>query len=129
MTHYLLGLGSNLQPERHLPLARSALTRIGKLLACSPVLDTHAVGETFRYPFQNQLVLVQSPLDGQSLKQELLKIEESLGREPKCDARKYKDRTIDIDILSSAPSSDDCLTQPLEDSYYRCVQQSWEDAG
>lgn len=128
MTHYLLGLGSNLNPERHLPLARAALADIADVITASPPLKTSAVGTTFSQPFQNQLILVRSGLDVGQLKQQLLQIEESLGREPKCEARKKKDRTIDIDILGEAPEQQTCLRQPLDESYYQSVREHWQQA-
>ena len=125
MTHYLLGLGSNINPTDNLPRAKAALSVITDIVTVSPVMDTPTVGDSFNFPFQNQLMLVRSPLGEPELKQRLLQIETELGREPKSDARKFKDRTIDIDILGSAPEPHTCLQQPLEDSYYSSVREQW----
>tara|TARA_Y100001949_G_scaffold174759_1_gene182916 strand:- start:1411 stop:1830 length:420 start_codon:yes stop_codon:yes gene_type:complete len=126
MNHYLLGLGSNINPEENLPRARAALAGITDVITISPVVDTPAVGDSFNYPFQNQLMLVCSPLESTELKQQLLDIEEKLGREPKCEARKFKDRTIDIDILGEAQSREDCIQFPLDESYYLSAREQWQ---
>ena len=39
MNHYLLGLGSNINPEKNLPRARAALADITDVITISPVVD------------------------------------------------------------------------------------------
>ena len=126
MTHYLLGLGSNINPGDNLAHAKTALGAIAEVITASPIVDTPAVGDTFNFPFQNQLMLVRSPLNAIELKQRLLNIETEMGREPKCEARKLKDRTIDIDILGSAATLEACFRQPLDESYYLAARQQWQ---
>lgn len=128
MTHYLLGLGSNINPDDNLPKAIIALANITQVVTVSPIVHTQAEGNSFNFPFQNQLVLVRCSLKETELKQQLLDIEVAMGREPKCEARKFKDRTIDIDILGTAQSEAECLQYPLDESYYLSVQKQWQQA-
>lgn len=125
MRYYLLGLGSNLQPEINLPRACEQLAQQYDLVARSPVIATPTEGSGFHYPFRNQLVLIACTLEAGPLKQELLALEAAFGREPKSPERKHHDRTIDVDILISADSADACLNQPLEDRYYQAVMEQW----
>ena len=126
MRFYLLGLGSNLQPHKHLPGALAELAAIGHIRAQSPVITTAPVGDTFHYEFCNQLLVLESELLPGPLKQRLQHIEIKLGREPKNPGRKTKDRTIDIDILASAASPEECRQAPLAEPYYQRVQQQWQ---
>ncbi|MDP2549426.1 2-amino-4-hydroxy-6-hydroxymethyldihydropteridine diphosphokinase [Oceanobacter sp. 4_MG-2023] len=126
MAFYLLGLGSNLDPDTHLPLARQALNQHFELLATSPALETAPVGDTFHYTFKNQLAVIRTSLTAIQVKDILLNIERTLGREAKSPARKLKDRTIDLDILAEADAAPQCLSQALDDSYYRLVQKTWQ---
>lgn len=126
MNFFLLGLGSNIQPEQNLPKAQSALEEVGQIATCSPALSTQAVGKSFHQSFHNQLLVFESELPAPLLKQKLQQIEVALGREPKSPARKTKDRTIDIDILGQGNSQQDCLTMPLDEIYYQKVQQAWQ---
>ncbi|PHS64501.1 MAG: 2-amino-4-hydroxy-6-hydroxymethyldihydropteridine diphosphokinase [Thalassobium sp.] len=125
MRFYLLGLGSNIDPEQHLLKAREALASLGVIYAESAVLRSAPVGDTFHFEFKNQLLILSSELLPGPLKQRLQQIEVSLGREPKNPSRKVKDRTIDIDILCTAATEADCRHATLEESYYRELQQLW----
>jgi len=125
MPTYLLGLGSNIRPDTHLKAALSLLQQHMLVIAQSPMVDTTPVGDTFSFEFKNQLVVVESPLNESDLKQQLLGMEERLGREPKSYARQFRDRPIDIDILASGDSLQQCLNEELEESYYASVQQAW----
>lgn len=128
MSFYLLGLGSNIEPQAHLKKAISALESIGEVADTSPVLVTQPVGDTFHQEFCNQLVVVYSELPAPMLKQRLLSIETDLGREPKCPSRATRDRTIDIDILGQASSSEACARLIPEESYYQRVSEVWSDS-
>ncbi|TVV42111.1 2-amino-4-hydroxy-6-hydroxymethyldihydropteridine diphosphokinase [Thalassolituus sp. C2-1] len=125
MQFYLLGLGSNIDPEQHLLKAREALSSLGVICAESTILRSAPVGDTFHFEFKNQLLILSSELLPGPLKQRLQKIEVDLGREPKNPSRKVKDRTIDIDILCTAATETDCRHAILEESYYRELQQLW----
>jgi len=125
MTFYLLGLGSNIQPAQHLSAAIDQLTELGEVMMVSEAVETAPVGDDFDRPFVNQLLLLRSSLVAPQLKFRLQQLEINLGREPKTPARKFKDRTIDIDILHKAGDANSCLQATLEDSYNRSIQQRW----
>jgi len=123
--YYLLGFGSNIDPETNFIAARQQLGLFATIIAVSPALRTETVGNTFHFPFKNQIVLIQCDLLPNILKLRLQRIETALGREPKNPARKEKDRTIDIDILTNAKSAKECLIADLEDSYNHEVKSLW----
>lgn len=125
MSFYLLGLGSNIEPQKHLRDALMALENLGQVLDSSPVLITQPVGDTFHQEFCNQLVVFHSALPAPLLKQRLLSVETGLGREPKCPSRATRDRTIDIDILGQADSARECARLQPEESYYQRVSEAW----
>ena len=135
MNTYLLGLGSNISPQRNLKQAVSMLIEVGDVLSVSPSLITAPVGNTFSEDFGNQLVVLATQLPPTMLKHQLLSIELEMGREPKSPARKTKDRTIDIDILQQLPAHMPCeygqssdwakVDWDIFDSYYLEVLQHW----
>ncbi|WP_419811424.1 2-amino-4-hydroxy-6-hydroxymethyldihydropteridine diphosphokinase [Bacterioplanoides sp.] len=122
---YLLGLGSNINPQQNLAAAIRHLDDVGRVISVSPALETAPVGNSFQHAFMNQLVIFDSDLLPNLLKIRLQKIEIALGREAKNPARKNKDRTIDIDILYQGNNEQDCLHNKPEDSYNQQVQQLW----
>ncbi|WP_430462986.1 2-amino-4-hydroxy-6-hydroxymethyldihydropteridine diphosphokinase [Thalassolituus sp. LLYu03] len=125
MRFYLIGLGSNIAPQKNLPAAIRELAALGQLTSVSEVLATETVGDTYSGEFCNQLALLQCELPPPMLKHRLLSIESKLGREPKSPARKSHDRTIDLDILTVADNAAECRQAPLTEAYYRDIQQKW----
>lgn len=125
MTYFLLGLGSNIKPQQHLPFAITRLQDIGEVTDQSPALITAPVGETFHSEFGNQLLILACPLPAPMLKHQLQMVEEEMGREPKSPARKTRDRTIDIDILGEASSAAAARALIPEESYYAEVYANW----
>ncbi|WP_221796867.1 2-amino-4-hydroxy-6-hydroxymethyldihydropteridine diphosphokinase [Oceanobacter mangrovi] len=126
MRFYLLGLGSNIDPASNLNKAMQLLQQQLQVLDCSPVIDTAAVGSCFNAAFKNQLILAACPLSPEHLKQQLLQMEERLGREPKTPERQFHDRPIDIDILAYADEPEPCLQTELSESYYQTALQRWQ---
>ncbi len=91
-----LSLGSNLEPERHLPAAAQALRdRFGPVVF-SPVYRTPAVG--FEGPdFLNAAAALQTDLDPYELNQWLHALEDAQGRQR--GGERFSSRTLDIDIV------------------------------
>lgn len=127
MPYYLLGLGSNINPEHNLQQAQPQLSALGQVMDHSDIIQTPAEGNSFSGSFCNQLVILRCSLPPTMLKQRLQRIEVAMGREPKSPRRKTKDRTIDLDILGQADNPDACRQLPLEDSYYQQVQDYWSE--
>jgi len=90
-----LSLGSNIQPEVHLPQAIQMLRDHGKVEAVSTVWQSHAVGSDGP-DFLNACILFLSSLQPLSLKELVLRpIEAKLGRVRSAD--KNAPRTVDLD--------------------------------
>jgi len=70
--------------------------RIGPVETASSLYETAAWGVTDQPDYLNQVVVVQTLLQPEALLQQLLAIEQQLGRTRR---HKYDARTIDIDIL------------------------------
>ncbi|MDK0748904.1 2-amino-4-hydroxy-6-hydroxymethyldihydropteridine diphosphokinase, partial [Clostridium perfringens] len=75
-----LDLGSNLEPEKNIPLAVKLLCDTGEITAVSSVWETESVG--YAGPnFLNVCVLLLTPLDAEQIKYEINRpIEARMGR-------------------------------------------------
>ncbi|MFN8399406.1 MAG: 2-amino-4-hydroxy-6-hydroxymethyldihydropteridine diphosphokinase [Anaerolineales bacterium] len=95
--HVYLNLGSNLEPEKNVPLAIELLQGVGEITAVSSVWETESVG--YAGPnFLNVCVLLRTSLDAERVKHEINRpIEAQMGRVRGED--KYAPRPIDIDIV------------------------------
>ena len=82
--------------KQNLGLAVELLKGLGEVKKLSGLYETAAWGKTDQPAFLNQAVLVDTSLGARELLQEVLAIEEKLGRKR---AGKYGPRIIDIDIL------------------------------
>jgi len=92
-----LSLGSNIQPESHLPRATELLKEHGKLLKSSTAWETEAVGSEGPH-YLNACLLFSTSLQLEQLREQVLHpIEAKLGRHRTDD--KFAPRTIDIDIV------------------------------
>lgn len=76
--------------------AELAGSTAGKVIRKSGVYETAAWGKTDQPAFLNQALMVETALNAQELMQQLLTIEETIGRKR---VEKFGPRTIDIDIL------------------------------
>jgi dihydroneopterin aldolase / 2-amino-4-hydroxy-6-hydroxymethyldihydropteridine diphosphokinase len=92
-----VSMGSNVEPERHLPESVRLLAGRCQLLAVSRAYETAPVGTTGGPRFINGAVLVAAALGPEELKEQvLLPLETALGRVRTAD--KNAPRTIDLDI-------------------------------
>ena len=90
-------LGSNIEPEVNLPLSVSLLQSHVTVLQTSSVWESHAVGSDGPN-FLNAAVVALTPLDADSLKEDVLgPLELEMGRIRTED--KNSPRTIDIDLI------------------------------
>jgi 2-amino-4-hydroxy-6-hydroxymethyldihydropteridine diphosphokinase len=93
----LISIGSNIQPEKHIPAAVSRLAERFGPIRISNVYETHPIG-TSGNNFLNLAVEIHSGLPIEELKNEFLrKFETQLGRIRT--ANKFESRTIDLDIV------------------------------
>lgn len=93
-----LSLGSNIEPERHLPAAVTHLAQYGYVRAVSTVWETRPVGFSHQPNFLNAALLLETDLSARALREEAIaSIEATLGRVRT--ENKNAPRTIDIDIM------------------------------
>jgi 2-amino-4-hydroxy-6-hydroxymethyldihydropteridine diphosphokinase len=93
----LISIGSNIEPEKHIPLSLKLLEKEAISLSVSSVWQTPAVGSDGP-DYLNTAVLFTSNLSLRQLRSQLLaKIELELGRVRT--SNKYSDRTIDLDVV------------------------------
>jgi 2-amino-4-hydroxy-6-hydroxymethyldihydropteridine diphosphokinase len=97
MHHVYLDLGSNLEPEKNIPLAIKLLCDVGEIAAVSSVWETESVG--YAGPnFLNVCVLLLTSLDAEQIKYEINRpIEAQMGRVR--GENMNAPRPIDIDIV------------------------------
>jgi 2-amino-4-hydroxy-6-hydroxymethyldihydropteridine diphosphokinase len=126
MNYYLIGLGSNIQPERNISRAYKEIANYLDILNQSAVLINPPCGNTLNFTFHNQILLIHSLKTATELKSLFETLEIKLGREPKCPERKFKDRTIDIDILSQTETAEEALATPLKETYNQKIMQGWQ---
>ena len=91
-------LGTNLgDRKKNLTEARNAIElQVGSIIRASSIYETKAWGKTDQPDFLNQALEVETRFSPTRVLQEILAIEESLGRTRK---EKWRERVIDIDIL------------------------------
>jgi 2-amino-4-hydroxy-6-hydroxymethyldihydropteridine diphosphokinase len=98
MNRAYLSLGSNIEPDRYLPAAVEFLGRYGRVSAASTVWETRPLGSAEQANFLNAVVLLETGLSAQDLREEAIPaIEAELGRVRTAD--KKAARTIDLDIM------------------------------
>ncbi len=102
-----IAIGSNIEPERYLPLAVHQLADLGVILACSEVYQNPAIASEPQPDYLNAAVLIKTSLEPLEIRTHLRQIESNLDRVRT--EEKYAPRTIDLDL---------CLYGDLQ----------WEDA-
>ena len=93
----VIGLGSNIDPEANLEQAVLELKSRFKVSKRSQWTRTKPIGIQEQPDFYNGALLMETELEQQSLKKELKRIEDILGRDRSLP--KFGPRTIDLDIL------------------------------
>lgn len=94
-----IGLGSNIDPERHLPWAVELLGACGRLAAVSDVWQSAPVGFAAQADFLNAAVLLQCELSAEDLVECVIPdIERQLQRR-RDPHNKNGPRTIDLDLV------------------------------
>lgn len=92
-----LSLGSNIDPERHLPLALERLGEIGRLAGVSRAYQNPPVGAEGQPDYLNAVAALEFEGNRAELREAVRAIEADLGRVRADD--KFAARTIDIDVL------------------------------
>ena len=97
MNTAIVGLGSNIQPQKNIQKAKKILDERFKILRESKFVSTKPVGLADQADFVNGVLLITTGLKLDQLRSQLKGIEQDLGRPP--GSFKYGPRTIDLDIL------------------------------
>jgi GTP cyclohydrolase I len=119
MRRALIAIGSNIDPDRHLPSAVSRLQEhpdIG-VLAVSSIYESPAAERPDQPCFHNAAALVRTGLDPAALKTELRRLEAELGRVRSGD--RHAARTIDLDIIDIEGFSGDVAGSVVPDPEVR----------
>lgn len=93
----IIGLGSNVDPEKNIQAALGELEKRFKILEKTPVKWTKPVGPISQPDFLNNAVLAETDKDCIEIKSVLRTIERLLKRDRS--GHPYGPRTIDLDIL------------------------------
>ena len=109
-----IALGTNVgDRDRHLEVARAALATLphSRILAESTIEETAPIGPVAQGNYLNQMVALETSLEPIRLLDELLRIEQTLGRERR---ERWGPRTLDLDIVMFGEQSlhTDRLTVP-----------------
>ena len=96
----VVGLGSNVEPDRHLPEAVRLLAERAEIVGASSAWATAPVGPPGQPPFVNAAVLLRTHLAPDRVKPELLRsVEAAMGRVRGPD--RFAPRPIDLDFVAS----------------------------
>lgn len=117
---FLLGIGSNINPERNIVQIIEQLLSEFPQLHLSRVLHIPPVGMNTHNDFLNLAVFIETSLTETELKDICNKIELGLGRDRTDPDRKMKDRCADLDILTglSLPEDADKPSSAMTDEYF-----------
>ncbi|EGS1994253.1 2-amino-4-hydroxy-6-hydroxymethyldihydropteridine diphosphokinase [Vibrio vulnificus] len=96
MNTVYIGVGSNIEREKHARAAWQELTLLGEALQASPIYECAAVGFD-SHAFFNFVIRLNTSMTLEELASQLRQIEMRWGREE--NAAKYQDRTLDLDIV------------------------------
>ncbi len=96
MPEVFLSLGSNIDPDTHIPAALADLRSVFGPLKLSAIFETAAVGFDGP-PFHNLVVAFQSDSPAETIAQRLRELEEQHGRTRA--SRKFSSRTLDVDLI------------------------------
>lgn len=91
-----ISIGSNVEPEKYLPLAVDQLNQLGQVTVVSNVYQSEAVGSPGAPDFLNAAALLCTSLTAPQIRDQLRRIEKQLGRVRQDD--KSVARTIDLDL-------------------------------
>ena len=94
----ILGLGSNIEPEKNIPWARKLISEKFKILNESKFIQTKPIGITDQPDFTNGAILIHTELECAQLRSKLKEIESNMGRVQSA-IKNHGPRNIDIDLL------------------------------
>jgi 2-amino-4-hydroxy-6-hydroxymethyldihydropteridine diphosphokinase len=119
-TGYLIGIGSNIDPDDNISKIIALLLDYFPELHLSRVLRIPPIGMNSHLDFLNLVVFIETNMAEQDLKNICNDIEKILGRDRNDPARKIKDRPADLDILTeiSFPKDISRTAAEITDEYF-----------
>jgi len=93
----VIGVGSNVDPEKNIEEAKNAVVNQHNLIKASSFIETAPIGCKSQNNFLNGAFLVETEMDSAALKSWLKNLEKKLGRVKS--ENKDGPRTIDLDII------------------------------
>lgn len=97
MNQVIIGVGSNIDPQKNIAKVREMLARDFSVISESAFMRTKPIGHQRQADFVNGAVLLRTDMGLESLRGRLKKIEDALGR--RRTAEKFGPRTVDLDIV------------------------------
>lgn len=97
MNNCIIGIGSNIQPEKNISLVIEILKQENNVHAVSEFVKTKPIGITNQPDFTNGAVKLETNLRIDEFNEYLKKLENRIGRNRK--TPKFGPRTIDLDIV------------------------------
>lgn len=97
MNQAIIAVGSNIDPQKNISLAREILARDFEVVAETAFVSTQPVGYTQQPDFLNGAALIRTDLKLEPLRRHLKKIEDTLGR--RRSVLTFGPRTVDLDIV------------------------------
>lgn len=96
----IIGVGSNVAPDRHVPAALEALLRTHGALHISSIVETAPVGMTDGSgTFWNLAAAVPTRAGARELQASLHELERAAGRDRGAPGQSWKARPLDLDLL------------------------------
>lgn len=119
MTRYVIGIGSNIEPARHVPAVLEALAARFGTVRVSRIVHTRPVHMATERDFYNLAVLIETALDEAALKAVCNAIEIACGRNRADPDSATKDRPADLDILFTVDGAAGERARAMDEPYYR----------
>ena len=98
MHKFIIGIGTNIEAEKHIAMVMPMLQEKFQILKVATWLKTTPVGLKNQPDYTNGAVLIESELEPAILKSLLIEIEDNCGRTR--EGPKFGPRTMDLDILT-----------------------------
>ena len=97
MNDCIIGIGSNIEADIHIPEMLKLLACDVEVLKVSQMVQTKPIGITEQPDYTNGAVLIRTEMDRKALSSYLKKLEDRMGRNRS--QAKFGPRNIDLDIL------------------------------
>lgn len=97
---YILGIGTNIAPEKNMPRILECLLRTFGTTVISRFYETAPVGMASERRFINFCAFAKTGLEPEAVKAACVGIEVEMGRDRTHPSRKTRDRAADIDLLT-----------------------------